>query len=292
MRTVDGVNSVIERGAIERMLAALGGRPAVMAATTQTSVATGSRIGAAGTVEFAAILVEHAEEPSYHLVLSSEGLSRLARLAYTEIGNGTRGHLEGVALAGSDAVDGPVAEWRVAARLRHLDLTSPLRLARMLARPRCAVTATRDAIRLRLWGSSVMTIRLAATGLPDTVRLSEQGEKTAVEVGFADYRRTGKLVLPYAVTIKADGRLVHDERRSAVRVDESATGHRFRVGRRSGTRSPGPCAPAVGATTTALMDRIYSGEVDGCLAGVEAASRRWPVGRGDGQGSDARPLTN
>jgi hypothetical protein len=64
-----------------------------------------------------------------------------AALDYIEKGDGSAGQVTGVdSMFDTRPVDTAIPAWRVASRVRHFDMTSPLRLARKLTAPRADVT--------------------------------------------------------------------------------------------------------------------------------------------------------
>jgi glyoxylase-like metal-dependent hydrolase (beta-lactamase superfamily II) len=225
--------------AVTRMTAALGG-PAVRAAGAETITASGwrrhpgwgtdpSRTDA--VAEFAFTLVQDLDRPRYRLVLTGETHLVPAMLSYTEIGNGELGHLDGVDfMFDTRPVNISIPSWRVATRQRHLDITSPLRLARKLAAPGADVTVAgawsdghrRTVLTLREPGRPPVRILLdPSSGLPVRAELVEEHSPLGdalVAVLFADYRAVGGLRLPHTVTITVNGVAVHRETRSRIEV--------------------------------------------------------------------------
>jgi len=130
--------------AIDRLIQGLGGRTVVERAAVQRTRATGSRHHPGwGMVpnepelvaEFLFDLVEDLNGPRYRLQLSGPTHLVPVNLDYIEIGDGLSGHVAGVDfMFDPSPVDGPIPSWRVAARQRHIDLTSPLRIARKILR--------------------------------------------------------------------------------------------------------------------------------------------------------------
>src|ERR1700722_9205777 len=91
--------------AVERLVAALGGREAVLGSASETITATGWR---------------------HQLALRGPTHLVPAELDYVEVGNGSAGHVTGVDfMFDPRPVDVAIPSWRVAARVRHLDMTSP-----------------------------------------------------------------------------------------------------------------------------------------------------------------------
>jgi glyoxylase-like metal-dependent hydrolase (beta-lactamase superfamily II) len=235
---------------IDLFVAGLGGRTAVGAAVAQTITATGWRRHPAwGTdpgkaeavAEFGYTLIEDAVRPRYRLSLSAHTFLVPAELRYTEIGNGSVGHVAGIDfMFDPRPVDMVIESWRVATRLRHFDLTSPLRLARKLTAPGADVSiddATDGAggkiLVLREIGRPPVRIHLdAVTGLPAKVTLTEEHPPLGdalVEVAFNDYRGAGSLVLPHRVAISVDGLAVHEETRSSIGVEAEVPDASFDV---------------------------------------------------------------
>jgi hypothetical protein len=226
---------------IDLFVTALGGRDAVDAAVAQTITAEGWRRHPAwgtdpGKAEavatFGYTLVEDAVRPRYRLSLSAHTFLVPAELQYTEIGNGSVGHVTGIDfMFDPRPVDLAIESWRVTTRLRHFDLTSPLRLARKLTLPGADVSldeAATDAehgkvLVLREIGRPPVRIYLNAfTGRPAKVALTEEHPPLGdalVEVAFNDYRNAGPLVLPHSVAITLNGLAVHEETRSSIRIE-------------------------------------------------------------------------
>jgi hypothetical protein len=140
--------------AADRWIQALGGRAAVERAAVQRTRATGSRHHPGwGPVpdepelvaEFLFDLVEDLDAARYRLQLSGPTHLVPVNLDYTEIGDGLAGHVVGVDfMFDPRPVDMPIPSWRVAARQRHIDLTSPLRIARKTLRSDVGSHSDRD----------------------------------------------------------------------------------------------------------------------------------------------------
>ena len=130
--------------AIGRLFDALGGRTVVERAAVHRTRATGSRRhpGWGPTpdepelvAEFLFDLVEDLVADRYRLQLSGPTHLVPVNLDYTEIGDGLAGHVSGVDfMFDPRPVNMAIPSWRVAARQRHIDLTSPLRIARKMLR--------------------------------------------------------------------------------------------------------------------------------------------------------------
>jgi glyoxylase-like metal-dependent hydrolase (beta-lactamase superfamily II) len=237
--------------AIDLFITALGGRDAVDAAVAQTITAEGWRRHPAwgtdpGKAEavatFSYTVVEDAVRPRYHLSLNAHTFLVPSELQYTEIGNGSIGHVTGIDfMFDPRPVDMAIESWRVTTRLRHFDLTSPLRLARKLTLPGADVSLDEEAtdgehgkvLVLREVGRPPVRIYLnAATGLPARVALTEEHPPLGdalVEVAFTAYRNAGSLVLPYGVAITVNGLAVHEETRSSIQVEDAVPDAHFQV---------------------------------------------------------------
>jgi hypothetical protein len=236
---------------IEEFVTALGGRAAVEAAAAQTITAEGWRRHPAwgtdpGKAEevatFAYTVVEDAVGPRYRLSLSGHTFLVPAELEYTEVGNGSVGHVTGIDfMFDPRPVDMAIPSWRVATRLRHFDLTSPLRLARKLTLPGADASLGEaggggergPVLVLREVGRPPVRIHLdPVTGLPGKVAVTEEHSPLGdvlVEVTFGDYRGAGTLVLPHWVAISVNGLAVHEETRSSIRVEDAVPDALFDV---------------------------------------------------------------
>jgi glyoxylase-like metal-dependent hydrolase (beta-lactamase superfamily II) len=240
--------------AIDLLITALGGPAAVDAAVAQTITAEGWRRHPAwgtdpGKAEavatFGYTVVEDAVRPRYRLSIKAHTFLVPAELDYTEVGNGSVGHVTGIDfMFDPRPVDMAIESWRVATRLRHFDLTSPLRLARKLTRPEADVCLDAEAaagedgedgevLVLREVGRPPVRIHLdPATGLPAKVAVTEEHPPLGdalVEVTFGDYRAAGSLTLPYQVAISVNGLAVHEETRSSIQVEQAVPDDRFDV---------------------------------------------------------------
>jgi glyoxylase-like metal-dependent hydrolase (beta-lactamase superfamily II) len=169
-------------------------------------------------------------------------------------------------------VDLDLPSWRVAARLRHLDLTSPLRLARKLIAPGADVTEEpgqpvdgRDTtvLTLREFGRPPVRLRTdAVTGQLIAADLVEQHSprgEAHVRVTFADYRDSDGLRLPFQVDITIDGLPVHSETRTRITVTTDTDNPAF-------TLPAGPVRDATAAqadysvnSTEWIMNYVYAG---------------------------------
>jgi glyoxylase-like metal-dependent hydrolase (beta-lactamase superfamily II) len=227
--------------AVDRFVEGLGGRAAVTAATVQRTRATGSRLhpGWGATpdrpelvAEFLFDLVEDLGADRYRLVLSGPTHLVPVNLSYTEVGDGLAGHVAGVDFMFNPApVDMDIPSWRVLARQRHIDLTSPLRIARKLLSGGVEI--------LNESGSELVVsepdrpelhLRLAPDGSLESAGLIEthapHGD-VSVEVRFSRYGRVGVYTLPYTVQVLVDGTVVHDETRFRIEVDTDAAESEF-----------------------------------------------------------------
>lgn len=225
--------------AIGLLLARLGGTQAVNDAAAQTIVAQGWRHHPGwGTLpskpevaaDFTFTLVEDTVRPRYDLALESDTYLVPSHLEFREVGDGSRGHLEGTDfMFNLTPVDMAIPLWRVATRQRHIDLTSVLRIAKKLADPAADVTLTTDDVEgrpttiltLHEAGRPAIHILTAETGEPIAFHVVEEHSPrgdTLVEVLFSDYRPADALVLPRHVQIRVGGVLVHDEYRTSIKV--------------------------------------------------------------------------
>ena len=237
--------------AVEQLIAALGGRLAVIASAMETITATGWRHHPGwGTdpgkpeavAEFTYTVIDELSGSRYRLALTGPTHLVPAELNYVEIGNGGAGHV-----TGSDfmfdprPVDMTIPSWRVAARVRHLDVTSPLRLAHKLLAPGADLTLTTSTldgtptkvITLREVGRPATAIHLdPVSALPARVCTVEEhsplGDAT-VEVRFDAYGPAGRLTLPWQVTITVNGVPIHHETRSAIRVSPVVDAAQFEI---------------------------------------------------------------
>ncbi|MCE7003741.1 MBL fold metallo-hydrolase [Kibdelosporangium philippinense] len=228
---------------LDQAVSALGGREALDAAVTETITATGWRRHPGwGTephkpeavAEFAFTLVDEIGGPRYKLSLSAQTHLVPTELDYTEIGNGSTGHVKGIDfMFDPRPVDMAIPAWRVATRVRHFDLTSPLRLVRAMLVPGADVEANGHILTLRQAGRPDTHVHVdPRTGLPVRVETVEEhtplGDAT-VAVLFEDYRRSGTVVVPFEVTITVDDVPVHQETRSGITVASTVLDDEFAV---------------------------------------------------------------
>jgi glyoxylase-like metal-dependent hydrolase (beta-lactamase superfamily II) len=236
---------------VGRLLDGLGGRDAVLAARTQRTRATGRRNHPGWGVtpdrpelvaEFRFDLTEDLTEPQYELHLAGPTHLVPVDLDYTETSNGTDGWLTGVDfMFDPRAVDRPIPAWRVAARQRHLDLTSPLRLARKLLTEPSTVDG--DAIVLSETGRPPVRIHLAEDDTIASVVVIEDHSPrgdSKVEIRFGRYGAVGRLRLPYQVEISVDGVVVHEETRFRMVVEEATAEYRIVNDHSAPVPSPSP----------------------------------------------------
>ncbi|HEY4457777.1 MAG TPA: MBL fold metallo-hydrolase [Pseudonocardiaceae bacterium] len=237
---------------IEKLITALGGIEAVTSAGVEKTVATGWRRHPGwGTdptrpelvTDFAATVETDVAGPRYRLAHQAKTYLVPTDLDYLEIGNGSRGHVTGIDfMFDPRPVDLDAPSWRVATRLRHLDLTSPLRLARKLLAPGADVTTEtgepdqgRDTtvLTLREFGRPPIHLHTdTATGQLRAVDVVEDHSPigdSLVRVIFGDVRPVGELRLPFQVDIAINGLAVHSETRSEITVrpaaDDDTFGH-------------------------------------------------------------------
>ena len=237
--------------AVEQLVAALGGREAVLGSASETITAAGWRYHPGwgtdpGTpeavAEFSYTVVDDVIGSRYRLALSGKTHLVPAELDYVEVGNGSAGHVTGIDfMFDPRPVDVTIPSWRVAARVRHLDMTSPLRLARKLLSAGADLTLTTTTvdgtatrvITVREAGRPATEIHLdLVSALPTRVRTVEEhsprGDAT-VEVRFGAYGPAGPLTLPWQLTITVDGVPVHEETRSAIEISPVANAAQFEI---------------------------------------------------------------
>lgn len=230
--------------ALHRLMTALGGGPAITAAATERISATGwrhhpgwgvlpSRPEAVADFEYT--LLQDTVRPRYRLRFTGTTHLVPTRLDYTEVGNGSLGHVKGVDfMFDPRSVDMPIPSWRVATRQRHQDLTSPLRLARKLFTHGADIAVEKGQVLvLREIGRPPVRIFLDPdTGLPVRLAVVEEHSPLGdalVEVHFSDYRPAGTLVLPYRVLITVDDVVVHEETRTSIEVADDVDDAEFAV---------------------------------------------------------------
>jgi glyoxylase-like metal-dependent hydrolase (beta-lactamase superfamily II) len=237
------------RKAAQRLVDALGGRAAVDRAAIQRTRATGSRRHPGwGPVpdepelvaEFLFDLVEDLGGDRYRLQLSGPTHLVPVNLDYTEIGDGLAGHVTGIDfMFDPRPVDMTIPSWRVLARQRHIDLTSPLRIARKMLRDDVNVRdggAAADLI-VEEPGRPALYLHLSENGAIATMQLTESHAPTgdvSVEIRFSRYGRVGDYSLPYRMQILVNGMLVHDETRFRIQVDHEVGDAEF-----AGAGTPG-----------------------------------------------------
>ncbi|MFC0434109.1 MBL fold metallo-hydrolase [Kutzneria buriramensis] len=220
---------------LDVMADALGGRAALAAATTEMVTATGwrrhpgwgkdpSRPELVG--EFSYMLTNDVVRPRYRLETSIDTKLVPTKLHYTETGNGSAGYVDGIDfMFDPRPVSMAVPSWRVAARLRHIDLASVPRLATKLLAPAADLVIDGSTVTLREIGRPPVRVVLDDRGLPARVELTEEHSPRGdaeVEVRFDDYRAVGALTLPHRVVIDIDGLTVHDETRTSIELGRGA----------------------------------------------------------------------
>jgi glyoxylase-like metal-dependent hydrolase (beta-lactamase superfamily II) len=249
--TSTGHSAVAARSVIDQMTEALGGRLALESAAAEVITATGWRRHPGwGTepskpeaaADFTYTLVNDLSGARYQLALTGRTYLVPAALDYTEKGDGSAGHVTGVDfMFDPRPVDTAIPAWRVAARVRHFDMTSPLRLARKLTARGADVTledgevdgAPVQVLVLREPGRPAARVHVdVSTGLPVRVTATEEHSPlgdTLVAVSFGDYRRGGTMLLPHQVTITVDGVPVHQETRASAAVIDTVDDTEFAV---------------------------------------------------------------
>ena len=130
---------------LDAMADALGGRAALASISTETVTATGWRRHPGWgknpaepelVAEFSYTMTADVVRPLYRLEMTAETRLVPTALRYLEVGNGSAGYVDGIDfMFDPRPVSMPIPSWRVAARLRHLDLTSVPRLAAKLLAP-------------------------------------------------------------------------------------------------------------------------------------------------------------
>ncbi|MEV6611193.1 MBL fold metallo-hydrolase [Kutzneria sp. NPDC051319] len=223
---------------LDAMVDALGGRAALAATTTETVSATGRRWhpgwGKAPTEpelvsEFSYTQTVDVVRPRYRLELSADTKLVPTKLHHTEIGNGSFGYVDGIDfMFDPRPVSTAIPSWRVAARQRHIDLTSVPRLAVKLLAPAADVVVEDSAVTLRETGRPPVRVVFGDNALPVRLELVEEHSPhgdAQVEIRFDDYRPVGALVLPHHVVIAVDDQIVHDETRTAIELDREADFH-------------------------------------------------------------------
>jgi len=245
-------HGAVYREAADRWIQALGGRDAVERAAMQRTRATGSRRhpgwgpipGDSELVaEFLFDLVEDLSAARYRLRLSGPTHLVPVNLDYTEVGDGLAGHVVGVDfMFDPSPVDMPIPSWRVAARQRHIDLTSPLRIARKMLRGDVGVHSgeTPDELILEEPGRPPLQLRFTAADELASIRLTENHAPNGdvpVEIRFSRYGRVGDYSLPYRLEILVNDTLVHDETRFRIQVDSEVEDAEFAG---AGVQGPAP----------------------------------------------------
>jgi glyoxylase-like metal-dependent hydrolase (beta-lactamase superfamily II) len=267
---------------VETFLTALGGRAAVNTAAVEQTVATGWRRHPGwGTdpsrpelvTDFASTTDVDVQGPRYRLAHQAKTYLVPTELDYVEIGDGSRGHLTGVDfMFDPRPVDMDIPAWRVAARLRHLDLTSPLRLAHQLIAPGAEITTevgephqgrATTVLTLRAFGRPPVHLHTdTATGLLRAVEVLEEHSPRGdalVRIAFDDYRAVGDLRLPFQVDITIDGLAVHSETRSEITVRAAAQDGTFVLPDGSTAEPSLEQAAYALYSTEWIMNYVYSG---------------------------------
>jgi glyoxylase-like metal-dependent hydrolase (beta-lactamase superfamily II) len=254
---------------LDAMADALGGRAALAATTTETVTATGWRRHPGwGKVpsepelvaEFSYTQTVDVVRPRYRLELSADTKLVPTKLHYTETGNGSAGYVDGIDfMFDPRPVSMVIPSWRVAARLRHIDLTSVPRLATKLLAPAADVVIDGSAVTLRETGRPPVRVVLDDSGLPVRLEIVEEHSPRGdalVEVRFEDYRQVGALFLPHRVVIAVDGQIVHDETRTAVELDRDAD---FRVSDDAVTDASAAQSAYANYATEWIMNYVLAG---------------------------------
>jgi glyoxylase-like metal-dependent hydrolase (beta-lactamase superfamily II) len=236
----------------DRWIQALGGRAAVERAAIQRTRATGSRRHPGwGPVpgepelvaEFITDLVEDLNGARYRLQLRGPTHLVPVNLDYTEVGNDRAGHVVGVDfMFDPSPVDMPIPSWRVAARQRHNDLTSPLRLARKMLHGDVGLRGgeTPHELILEEPDRPPLYLRFNLANELASIRLIENHAPhgdVPVEFRFGRYGRVGDYSLPYQLEILVNDTLVHEEARFRIEVDSEVDNAAFAG---AGAQGPAP----------------------------------------------------
>ncbi|MFF4591683.1 MBL fold metallo-hydrolase [Amycolatopsis sp. NPDC001319] len=262
--------------ALDRRAGALGGRAALEAVAVERTVATGWRRHPGwGTdpakpelvADFTATLELDVAGPRYRWAHQAKTYLVPTELDYVETGNGSRGHVSGVDfMFDTRPVDTDIPSWRVAARLRHFDLSSPLRLVRKMLAPGADVTVEQagadTVMTLREFGRPPVRLSVAATGLPVSVEVTEEHSPlgdAAVRVAFDDFRRVSRVLLSFRVDITIGDLHVHSETRTEATVGESADDAVFGSGEGKIVDSTVEQASYALNSTEWIMNYVYSG---------------------------------
>jgi len=227
---------------LESAARAMGGREAILAATAEQIEAHGRRYDAAEgrvpeeTLYISEFDVTQTTDPGAprvrrHLThMSQFGIPQM--YDFTDVIDDRVGYVDGMDFLFPFPGVGPQSPAsRVVANLIHADLMSPLRLVRRaLANPSAVreLPETGDGRRvLVLEEAGAIPFRIAidaTTMLPAAASIVEEHPPVGdaiVEASYADYRDTDGLKLPYTVTIRDAGLVIHEETRSAITLSPS-----------------------------------------------------------------------
>lgn len=234
-----------EASSVDAMLAALGGREAIVAATTEVVTSTSQRFdpGEAANPGTTRLVSDITLTESTSLAAKQSRAEFAikthfpgpADLTFTEVRDGTGGYVSGldnVFAVGTTPPPAALPGARVTAADKHSDLFSVLRLIRASlgaggaladdgtttldgksVRVVKASTSNREPIRLLLDSTSSLPVRAI------TVENHPPLGDTLVEVAFDDYRAAGPLKLPFKATLSFDGKVTQVETRSAIAID-------------------------------------------------------------------------
>ena len=254
---------------LDAMADALGGRAALTSATTETVTATGWRRHPGWgknpadpelVAEFSYTQTFDVVRPQYRLEMTADTKLVPTKLHYLEVGNGSAGYVDGIDfMFDPRPVSMSIPSWRVAARLRHLDLTSVLRLATKLLSPAADVVIDGSVLTLRETGRPPVRVVLDDTSLPARLEVTEEHSPLGdaeVEVRFEDYRQVGALTLPHRLVIAVDGVIVHDETRSRIELGQAAD---FRLPDDDVTDAGAEQAAYAQHSTEWIMNYVFAG---------------------------------
>lgn len=254
---------------LEKMADALGGRTALTATSTETVTATGWRRHPGwGKVpsepelvaEFSYTQTVDVVAPRYRLELSADTKLVPTKLHYTEIGNGSVGYVDGIDfMFDPRPVSTVIPSWRVAARQRHIDLTSVPRLAAKLLSPAADLAIDGSVVTLRETGRPPVRVHLDEDGRPARLELTEEHSPRGdalVRVEFSDYRPVGALTLPHRVVIAVNDQIVHDETRTEIELDREAD---FRVSEEAVTDASAAQSAYANYATEWIMNYVLAG---------------------------------
>lgn len=235
----------------DQAVSSAGGKDAILAANSQSIVATGQRFDNTQTRKAGDPAFQITGDFSYtltHDVKNDRTSVAWMRpslfsgpLAYTEVVNRDVGYFNGIDSAFTMMPQTAMQSARVAAVRKHVRLFSPhLLLRRALEKPE-SVTLKDDA---SVNGAAHGVIELAdafkpirlyvnkSTGLVTQVETLEddpvRGDAT-IEIAFDDYRAIGGVMIPHKATLSQNGVVLHKEVRSSVQINSAVTDAQFAI---------------------------------------------------------------